>query len=60
MQRHFRPNLAKLYRHDGRPDNAGWKYLPFAVAALEATQTLEDSTGNEECVIVSNSRSRLN
>jgi 5-deoxy-glucuronate isomerase len=52
MQHHYRPNLEKLYRHDIRPENAGWKYLSFAVAALEATQTLKDTTGNEECVIV--------
>jgi 5-deoxy-glucuronate isomerase len=52
MQRHYRPNVDKCYQHDVRAENAGWKYLSFAVAALEATQTLEDATGNEECVVV--------
>jgi 5-deoxy-glucuronate isomerase len=52
MQRHYKPTLDKLYRHDVRAENAGWKYLSFAAAALEATQTLEHNTGNEECVIV--------
>jgi len=52
MQRHYRPNVEKLYQHDIRPDNAGWKYLSFAVATLAATQTLKGATGDEECVIV--------
>jgi 5-deoxy-glucuronate isomerase len=52
MQRHYRPHLDQRYRHDVRAGNAGWKYLSFAVAALEPGQTLEDDTGSEECVIV--------
>jgi 5-deoxy-D-glucuronate isomerase len=34
MQHHYRPNLEKLHRHDIRPENAGWKYLSFAIAAV--------------------------
>lgn len=52
MKRHYRPNLENLYRHDIRPESAGWKYLSFSVVALSSGQKFEGNTGGQEIVIV--------
>jgi 5-deoxy-glucuronate isomerase len=52
MQRHYKPDLQKNYRHDVRADRAGWKYLSFAVLALDSQTVHDEKTGAEEVVIV--------
>lgn len=52
MKRHYRPNLSSSYRHNIRPDDAGWKYLSFSVSAVDAGQTVSANTGGQEIVIV--------
>jgi len=52
MKRHYRPNLETTYRHDIKAQAAGWKYLSFAVLALQAGQTYEENIDGEESVIV--------
>jgi 5-deoxy-glucuronate isomerase len=52
IKRHYRPNLASIYRHHIRPEEAGWKYLSFAVLALTSGQTFVENTDDQEIVIV--------
>jgi 5-deoxy-glucuronate isomerase len=52
MKRHYRPNSDTNYRHNIRPESAGWKYLSFAVVTLEPGQILEEDISAQESVIV--------
>jgi 5-deoxy-glucuronate isomerase len=52
MKRHYRPQSSGLYRHNVTPVTAQWKYLSFAVLALDAGMILEETTGDQEIVIV--------
>jgi len=52
MKRHYKPNARATYRHDVHSGSAGWKYLSFAVIALEPGRMLSENTNSEEAVIV--------
>ena len=52
MKHHYRPNLEHPYRHNVRPETAGWKYLSFAVLALDAGRTLDGNTEDQEIAVV--------
>ncbi len=52
MKRHYRPDNESTYRHDIRPENAGWKYLSYSVVALSSGEKFEGNTTGQEVVIV--------
>jgi 5-deoxy-glucuronate isomerase len=52
MQRHYRSHFETRHRHDVTADTAGWKYLSFAVVALEPGQAHEEDIQAQETVIV--------
>jgi 5-deoxy-glucuronate isomerase len=52
MKRLYKPNSGTPYRHNVRPESAGWKYLSFGVLRLEHGQSVTEATGGEEIAIV--------